>query len=518
MLDMENRPAWLGEEPEIPESEITETLDTELLVVGAGITGLTATATAAELGVKTLLIEINKICTPVRKEIGVVGSRIQKAENNNIDIHEIVREMVMYGAAYVDQRLLYIWARESGEAVDWYADLIKERGGAILTLQGGYHMEVKKGSYTKFPTGHKTRWPDGVSGAKIMTEYSRELGAEIRFETAFIKLIKENGRVTGAIIKDVPTGRYMRVNASKGVIVSTGGYIKNTEMLKALQPETLSMIGLAVSEGATMGDGIKACLWAGAAMDDRHLSILFDRCAIMPNETPEHRAGPGRTTELIAQPFLKVDLKGRRFCNESQPYDFVSHRALSLPGKTYCVIFDSGYAEDAKRFDMAGCSRMFDFDNGAPCGHDIKENTMRMQGMLRDGRFVSADTIGELAVKLGIPPEELEKTVARYNEMYDQQRDDDFGKEPHRLSQLRRPPYYGVRACSFALGTLDGIRIDENMNAVDKDGEPIPGLYVCGNDSGGFFANTYVNLATGCCAGRNMTFARRAAKIIAGKL
>ena len=146
-------------------------------------------------------------------------------------------------------------------------------------------MEVKKGSYTKFPTGHKTRWPDGVSGAKIMMEYSRELGAEIRFETAFIKLIKENGRVTGAIIKDVPTGRYMRVNASKGVIISTGGYIKNTEMLKALQPETLSMIGLAVSEGATMGDGIEACLWAGAAMDDRHLSILFDRCAIMPRDT-----------------------------------------------------------------------------------------------------------------------------------------------------------------------------------------------------------------------------------------
>ena len=78
--------------------------------------------------------------------------------------------------------------------------------------------------------------------------------------------------------------------------------------------------------------------------------------------------------------------------------------------------------------------------------------------------------------------------------------------------------YIVVGAYFDALGTLDGIRIDENMNAVDKDGEPIPGLYVCGNDSGGFFANTYVNLATGCCAGRNMTFARRAARVIAGKI
>jgi len=513
---MKDRPEWLGEEPIIPESEITETIDTELLVVGAGITGLTATATAVEYGVKTMLIEINKICTPVRKEIGVVGSRIQKAENNHIDVHEIVREMTMYGSAYVDQRLLYLWARNSGEAVDWYENIIKDHG-AVLTLQGGYYMEVKQGSYTRFPTGHKTRWPDGVSGAKILSAYAQERGADIRMQTAFIKLIKEDGRVVGAIIKDVPTGRYMRVNASKGVIVATGGYIRNTEMLKALQPETLSMAGVTVSEGATMGDGIKACLWAGAMMDNRHVSIIFDRCAIMPDETPDTKAAPGRTTEIIAQPFLKVDLKGRRFCNESQPYDFVSHRAYSLPGKCYCVIFDSGFEEDARRFDMAGCSRMFTFDNGAPCGHDIEENKLRMKGMIRDGRFIQADTIAELAEKLGMPADELEKTVARYNELYDQQRDDDFGKEAYRLSQVRRPPYYGVRSCGLALGTLDGIRIDENMNALDENCDPIPGLYVCGNDSGGFFSNTYVNLATGCCAGRNMTFARRAAKIIAGE-
>jgi hypothetical protein len=287
-------------------------------------------------------------------------------------------------------------------------------------------------------------------------------------------------------------------------------------MLKALQPETALMAGFTLSEGATRGDGIRACLWAGAAMDDRHISILFDRCAIKPDETPATIKKPGHPTEFIGQPFLKVDLKGRRFMNESVPYDFIIHRAVSLPGQCWCVIFDSGYREDTRRFDLAGCARMHPFDNGAPCSRPLEENEILLDGMVREGRVVKADTIAELAKGLGLPAETLEATVARYNELYDRQCDEDFGKEPQRLSEIRKPPFYGVRACAFLLGTLGGIRIDENMNALDKNGDPIPGLYVVGNDSGGYYANTYVNLVTGGCAGRNMTFARRAARVIAG--
>ena len=337
-------------------------------------------------------------------------------------------------------------------------------------------------------------------------------------QTGLVKLEKKNGHVTGAIAKDMKTGAHLRINASKGVIVATGGYAKNKQMLEALQPMTARMVGFTVSEGATKGDGIRACLWAGAKMDDCHTSILFDRCAILPNETPATRKKAGHPTEFIGQPFLKVDLKGRRFINESTPYDFIIHRAYCLPGQCYCVIFDSGYAEDTKRFELAGCSRMHPFNNGTPCSRPLKDNVVLLESMVREGRFIKADTIKELAEGLGIPADTLEKTVERYNQLYDKQVDEDFGKEPYRLSQLRRPPYYGVRACAFMLGTLDGIRIDENMNAIGEDGETIPGLYVVGNDSGGYYANTYINLATGGCAGRNMTFARRAARVIAGKV
>jgi hypothetical protein len=202
--------------------------------------------------------------------------------------------------------------------------------------------------------------------------------------------------------------------------------------------------------------------------------------------------------------------------NESVPYDFTIHRALSLPGQCYCVIFDSGYPEATKRFELAGCARMHPFNNGAPCSRPLEENAALLESMIREGRVIRADTVGALAKGLGLPADTLMETVDRYNALCDKGCDEDFGKEAHRLSEIRKPPYYGVRACAFLLGTLDGIRIDGNMNALDDNGDAIPGLYVVGNDSGGYYATSYVNLVTGGCAGRNMTFARRAARIIAG--
>jgi succinate dehydrogenase/fumarate reductase flavoprotein subunit len=149
--------SWLGPEPVIEDSQVAETIETEVLIAGGGSAGLTAAAAAAELGLKVLLIEIKSAFTPMRKEIGVVGSRIQKEEGADIDIQEIVRQHVMYSSAYIDQKLSLIWARESGEMMDWYENLITTRGAKMM-LQGGYNFEVKAGTYTRFPTGHKSIW------------------------------------------------------------------------------------------------------------------------------------------------------------------------------------------------------------------------------------------------------------------------------------------------------------------------------------------------------------------------
>ena len=129
---------------------------------------------------------------------------------------------------------------------------------------------------------------------------------------------------------------------------------------------------------------------------------------------------------------------------------------------------------------------------------------------------MQADTIEELAEKLGLPVETFAATVARYNELAEKGVDEDFGKEGYRLSKLVQAPFYGVRqAGGYMLCTMDGIRIDETMHAVTEAGEPIEGLYVCGDMSGNFFHGSYPNLLAGCAAGRSATFARLAGKIAA---
>ena len=114
---------------------------------------------------------------------------------------------------------------------------------------------------------------------------------------------------------------------------------------------------------------------------------------------------------------------------------------------------------------------------------------------------MKADTIEEFAQKLQLPVETLKATIARNNELYKKGEDVDYGKEAHRLSPIDKAPFYGAKNTGWLLCTLDGIQINTDMNAIDTEGNPIPGLYVVGNDSGSYFANEYPNLATGMACG-----------------
>ena len=186
---------------------------------------------------------------------------------------------------------------------------------------------------------------------------------------------------------------------------------------------------------------------------------------------------------------------------------------------TYAEVWDANYIADMQRFDTHGCSRMFPHVNGAESVWPLEFNEAVFMPQYRgQGIVVKADTIPELAEKLGLPVENFVRTVERYNELYDKQVDEDFGKEAFRLSALRTAPFEGIRMSGgYFICTLDGIRIDTNMNAVDKDGNAIEGLYVAGDCSGGYFDASYPNLLAGAAAGRSITFGRLAGKIAAHK-
>lgn len=505
---------WLGEAPVIDESEVVETVDTEVLVIGAGTAGLFAACAAVEEGAKTILIE--KMDeefggSGVRDTLGAIGSKQQIENGDNPDKYDVITELYRQSNGYGDQRLYKLWADNSGEAIDWYTDRVTE-GGLRFRHEVDSHDE--KVRYPVYDIGHSLQMSDteGAHGAtaNILKEYGKKLGLEIHYNTALVSLIKEETVVTGIYAKTEKG--YVRYNASKGVIVCTGGYSLNMDMMKALQPETVKIININYSYPGSQGDGIKACLWAGAAMDDTHGGMLFDRGAVMPDQVGCETTGV--LFWMGSQPFLKVDLNGQRFTNESGCYDHILHTANNLPGMTYAMVWDANYIKDMERFDTHGCSRMFDHVNGAESVWPLALNEGYFMPMYRDqGYVVKADTIEELAEKLGLPVENFKATVDRYNELYDKQQDEDFGKEAYRLSEMRTAPFEGVRMSGgYFICTMDGIKIDTNINAVDTNGHPIEGLYVAGDCSGGYFDTSYPNLLAGAAAGRSVTFGRLAGK------
>lgn len=509
---------WLGTAPEIPDSAVVKTFDTEVLVIGAGTSGLFAACAAVEEGAKTILIE--KLGeeyggSGIRDTLAAIGSREQLSDGDNPDKFGVLTEMYRQSNGYGDQRLFKVWADNSGEAIDWYTDRCAEGGLSIRHEVDDHSKEVR---YAIYDVGHslQTSATLGAHGAtaNILKDYGKKLGLEIHYDTALVELIKEGDKVTGIYAKTAEG--FVRYNASKGVIVCTGGYSLNMDMLSALQPQTVKMININYSYPGSQGDGIKACLWAGAAMDETHCGMLFDRGGIPPTQV-----GPQPTGFLFwmgSQPFLKVGLDGKRFTNESGCYDHILHDAFNLPGQTYAMVWDANYIQDMERFDTHGCSRMFPHVNGAESVWPLWElnEPAFMTPYREQGLIVKADTIEELAQKLGLDVEAFKATVERYNELYDKQEDEDFGKEAFRLSALRQAPFEGVRMSGgYFICTMDGIKIDENMNALDAEGKPIEGLYVAGDCSGSYFDGSYPNLLAGCAAGRSVTFGRRAGKIAA---
>ena len=507
---------WLGKPPAIDEKQIAKTIQTEVVVVGCGTSGMFAVASAAESGAKVIGIDRFAVGTGVREGFAAINSRYQQKWGTKIDKFDFITIATQTAGGHVDQRLHKTFAERSGEVMNWYGDRLAERGVEL------WHETVdsQEARYPAIPTCHTPRWPQArweksdknqkrLNGNVVLYEYAVKHGAEFHYNTKMVKLERVDGRVTGLIAQNAE-GEYVRYEAKKGVVIATGGYCRNYKMLEALQPWNLRIMGGNKSMPGAMGDGIRACLWVGAKMDETHSMAQFDRSALRPDQEPGLEAMKKSDMGTFwpgSQPWLKVNAEGERFFNESGTYEGILHADEYQKGHCHYSLFDATWTDFVQKTRMAGCSRLHPHPNGARPIFEWQfiESTV-LPKLIADGFVQKADTIEELAEKLRLPPKALKATVERYNELAHKGVDEDFGKEAFRLAPLEKAPFYGVKNAGYSLCTLDGIQINTHMNAIDTDGNTIPGLYVIGQDSGGYFANTYPNLIAGMCAGRAATW------------
>ncbi|MBU3071819.1 FAD-dependent oxidoreductase [Clostridium estertheticum] len=493
---------------------ITKTIETEVIVCGGGTAGIITALTAAENGAKVILLEKGNNCYPPRTFIGAIGSKVQKEHGVEIDRNEIVNELCRHACYRVDQRLINLWADESGEMIDWLGSIMIDNGMKVtLETDINKNMDIKEWSTCHCFYNDNTK--NKKRPVKILEERMKAHGVDIRTRTPMIQLIRDDDKVVGVIAKN-SDGEYIQINASKGVVLATGGYSNNMEMLKELNPiAAFNISSLPLTPGVT-GDGIKAAKKIGAEMDLISTAMIFDRGAVKPGKV----AGEPFEDKLFwlgSQPFLKVNKLGERYTNESVPYDFCIHAASMQPGKVWCSIFDSNWMEDVLKFHTIGCSRVVlpeDIEK-YPCNFNVKIVEGMNEQLLKAGYMQQANTIEELAEKLMLPPKTLEANIYHYNELCEKGEDEDFGKTSFRMRPIIKAPFYGITVGGNLLCTLDGLRINTDMQVLDTNMEPIKGLFAVGNDSGGFFAYSYPELTPGVAAGRSMTFGRHVGKYIA---
>lgn len=507
---------WYGSAPEIADADIDETIDTEILICGAGHAGLTAAMAASEMGAKVIILEKNPSPALYKMYLGAVNSAAQIASGVQIDKNEIVNELVRYGSGHVNQKLIKVWADESGETLDWLADLLAKHGATHVaeTDNGtGYHGIFKiYPIHTRFVT-EDLEYPPTNS---IIVEEATKNGAQFRFSTPMVKLIREgdnSGRVIGAIAKK-EDGKYLKVTASKGVLLATGGYANDHALFTKLNPEAAAVSTVDTSWMGNTGDGIKAGLWVGGMKDKIPTAMLFDRGSCPPGTHGgmPFLVGMSYNYNLGSQPFLKVNLDGERFCNESVPYDWPIYASAKEGPGTYCMIWDANYWEQIESYHTVGCSRLVPSNSIPKTGEGAgKEATDAMiEANIELGNTQKADTIEQLANKLKIPADTLQATIDRYNELAALGVDEDFGKSTKDLFPIATAPFYGVTLGGTILCTLDGLLINPDMQVLSSDYSVIEGLYAAGDVSGGYFSNNYPELQVGCAAGRSMTFGRHA--------
>ena len=526
---VEDTSSWLGEAPEVAESDIVDTRDCELLIVGAGNAGMAAAASAAELGMDFIVAEKGAVVGQTRHWLGAVNSKYVLDAGYEDNKGQVLNELARYASGKCDMRVWKVWNRRVRRH-DRLARRDSHRRRHDLRRRCRQPGPHRRNLLLHPRTEHYYSGNDAAGNRLVRNEiferYINSLGYNVDYETVLVKLEREDGgRVTGGIFQ-TPDG-LVRINASQGVLLATGGYPANPAMCQELSPIIDRVVSLVYYNTNDTGDGIKAALWVGAQMDEDPAPMLFNRGLVKPGENAGYTstegtgsfAGVGKQYNIGSQPFMKVARDGRRYCNESAPYDFDLNAIAEKPGGVFCQVFDANAKEDIMRFNTIGCSRQIQQQLGR------HEGTLEefFADKIEEGTIFVADTIEELADKLGFEGEAKETFLAEvrasYNELLRRPRG-------HRLRQGGLPP---LRAAHPAVLRRTLVRRElpdhrrrscasmQNMpGVIDIDFEVIAGLYCRRRLLGQrCSANNYPELVVACACGRTVTFGRHVARHVA---
>lgn len=498
--------SWETEPDPIPEREIAETLEADVLIIGGGVSGLAAGARLTQKGYSVIIVDRYKNLLGRAGHVGVLDSSVMRRLGVSIDKKQFAKDWMRVTGSRVNEELVWLYINRSGEAFDW---LLEQGEGAVdATLYTGYY---KGPGFAEYPGTHIVfqkkgcdRYKSSMGGqlvVEILQKTVLDGGNKIFRPVRAEQLVKdETGRITGCLARDENDGTVRRYLGKKGVIMATGDIEGNPEMMQAFcSTATLASLARYWPVGNNTGDGHKMAYWAGAAFDDANWAASLH----------------GRRDEdasYYSLAYLYVNDRGERFMNEDTWTQGKSLRLLAQQGEDIAyTIMDADWLDNFKpTYDLVGGQaviplKIANFGNvwDPECGLREEVETMIQKGKCA----FRADTLEELAEKIGVPADTLIKTVDRYNEMAEKGEDTDFGKRPELLFPIKKGPFIALKWGLALLDVFGGALTDTGMHVLTPYNQPIPGLYAVGNVAGGFYGVDYPLLMNGNSFGRALTWA-----------
>jgi len=448
----------------------------DVVVVAAGPSGLAAAITSAENGKKTIVFEkMNTAGGAANMGMGLLGidTHVQKRTFDEITVEEALDIHMNYTHFRVDAELVQAYFSLSADTILWLEEMGVEFAGAYR-----YFRESAA-------TWHIVKPENGVIGPraassmiKAMTNRATDLGVEIFYATPATDLIFEDNRVCGVTAISA-AGEKIEAHC-KAVCVCTGGFGNNPEMIKEEFGLIQGQDFFSIQVPGVDGDGLRMMWKVGAQKYGLNVEVI--QMVTLPEEL--------RTLSIaMFQPNLLINQLGDRFMNEEYMNNgtFLGNAIGLQPGRYAYVLFDGGIIRHYKR-NGVDCvslvhpdSRLDGFDSAAEQALKAGEDA-----------FFVADTVEELAEKLGINCEKLEDTLEEYNDMCACGVDSKFFKKSKYLRPITgKGKYYAGKLYLGAYGTLGGVRINKRCEVLDSEHKSIPGLYSAGTDANTIYGDSY---------------------------
>jgi fumarate reductase flavoprotein subunit len=452
-----------------------KSITTDVVVIGAGAAGTAAGYAAAEHGAKVVMLEKQAKTGGTgnfSEGIFAVESSLQREMNYTLTKDQAFKLVMEYSHWRANAKLVRAYIEKSADSIEW----MKSNGVHFEQLTSNY----PGGLYTWHI--YKGRGAGWIS--TIQTKFT-DLGNQILTETAATGLIKEKGVVVGVKARSA-SGEAIEIRA-KSVVIATGGFGNNKEMLEKY---VRFPAAVPIANVGKMGDGIQMAWDAGAAAEGTEVVASY-RPGPLGESTTSHLGAAAK------QPHLWLNPTGERFADEGVIFQWpFAGNALERQGGTMFVVFDQGTLDYMK-------TKGIDVGVGVmvPVTTKLDKFDEHFKRGEKNGIAFQALNLDELAQKTKMSPAVLKATIARYNQNAAVRHDGDFAKEAKFLQPVLKPPFYAIKSVATTLGTLGGVKVNENLQAVNQQDVPVPGLYVVGNDAGGMYGDSYDLLMAGSTIG-----------------